>query len=35
MALWLRAELLDDPWARAWIDRIGGSFDGAVNVVTD
>lgn len=34
IGLWLRAELLDDPWARLWIERIGGSMDGRVNVST-
>jgi hypothetical protein len=33
--LWLRMQLKDDPLARQWIDRIGGSFDGVVQVFTD
>ncbi len=30
--LWLRMQLKDDPLARQWIDRIGGSLDGVVQV---
>jgi hypothetical protein len=33
--LWLRAQLVDDPIARALIYRVGGSPDGVVSVRTD
>jgi hypothetical protein len=35
IGLWLRAQLKDDHWAQFWIYRVGGSFNGVVDVVAE